>query len=144
MWDEAEQKIVNEGLSEEDPTYAYWNAIYNANNGSGRGWKHQEIENVVVTNHELFIGTMAGTEASKTEKVFGGDWYSVGGWTLTLVSKGDNTGWNGPIASGIEATKAQAAATEGIYTLTGVKANKLQRGMNIIIRNGKATKVFVK
>ena len=144
MWDEAEQKIVNEGLSEEDPTYAYWNAIYNANNGSGRGWKHQEIENIVVTNHELFIGTMAGTEASKTEKVFGGDWYSVGGWTLTLVSKGDNTGWNGPIASGIEATKAQAAATEGIYTLTGVKANKLQRGMNIIIRNGKATKVFVK
>ena len=144
MWDEAEQKIVNEGLSEDDPTYAYWNAIYNANNGSGRGWKHQEIENIVVTNHELFIGTMAGTEASKTEKVFGGDWYSVGGWTLTLVSKGDNTGWNGPIASGIEATKAQAAATEGIYTLTGVKANKLQRGMNIIIRNGKATKVFVK
>jgi hypothetical protein len=144
MWQEAEKKIVEEGMAEDDPMYAYYNAIYNANNAQGRGFKHQAIENIVVTNHELFLGTMCGTEASKTEKVFGGAWYSVGGWTLTLTAKGDNTGWEGPLASGVETVKANAAAIEGIYSLTGVRNGKLQRGLNIIVRNGKAQKVFVK
>ena len=117
--------------------------IYNANNSQGRGWKHQEIDNLVVTNHELFIGTMCGTEASRTEKVFAGNWYSVGGWTLTLIAKGDNTGWEGPL-TGIETIVNDNAVADGIYTIAGVKTGKLQHGLNIVVRNGKALKIMVK
>ena len=124
--------------------YDHWDAIYNANNGNGRGWKHQEMANIEVKNHELLIGTMAGTAASQTPKVFAGNWYSVGGWTLTLVAKGDNTGWDGPLATGISNTVVKTTATDGIYTLSGVKADKLQRGLNIVITNGQARKVMVK
>ena len=118
-------------------------AIATANGSLGRGWKHQEIDNIVVTNHELLIGTMAGTEESKTEKVFAGNWYSVGGWTLTLIAKGDNTGWEGPLADSIVTVEAMKAV-DGIYTLTGAKTTSLKRGLNIIVRNGKAQKVMVK
>ena len=118
-------------------------AIYNANNGEGRGWKHMtDFATVTVTNHELFIGTMTGTEDSKTEKVFAGNWYSVGAWKLTLTEKGDNGDWAGPI-TGIE-TVSNNVKVDGIYTLTGVKADKMQRGLNIVVRNGKVQKVLVK
>jgi hypothetical protein len=116
--------------------------IYNANNGEGRGWKTLEIPSVEVKEHELFIGMMTGTEASKTEKVFTGGWFSTGGWTLTLVQAGDNAGWNGPI-TGIQNIESNMKV-DGIYTLTGVKADKLQRGINIVVRNGKVQKVLVK
>ena len=119
-------------------------SIYYANDGKGRGWQHQEMTGIEVKNHELLIGTMSGTEASKTEKVFAGNWYSVGGWTLTLVSLGDNTGWGGPIESGIATILVNNSLTDGIYTLSGVKTNKLQRGVNIIITNGNVRKVMVK
>ncbi len=118
--------------------------IMNANDGNGRGWKHMEMDGIKVTNHELLIGTMCGTAASKTEKVFGGSWYSVGGWTLTLIEMGDNTGWEGPIAAGIETLKANSIVADGIYTVAGQKASQLRRGLNIIVRNGKAQKVLVK
>jgi hypothetical protein len=117
-------------------------AIYNANNGDGRGWKTLAINDIVVTNHELFIGTMTGTETSKANKVFAGAWYSVGGWTLTLIEKGNNSDWNGPI-TGIQNVDNNVKV-DGIYTLTGVKADKLQRGINIVVRNGKVQKVLVK
>ena len=117
--------------------------IYNANGAQGRGWKHQDIENVVVTNHELFIGTMCGTAESKTEKVFTGNWYSVGGWTLTLISKGDNAGWEGPL-TGIETMTVEKTVADGIYNIAGVKMSKLQRGLNIVVRNGKAQKILVR
>ena len=118
-------------------------AIFNANSAQGRGWKHQEISNIVVTNHEMFIGSQCGTAESKTEKVFAGDWYSVGGWTLTLTAKGDNEGWNGPVTA-IETVKGESKQLDGIYTITGMKAQKLQRGLNIIVRNGSVRKVLVK
>ncbi len=76
--------------------------------------------------------------------MFAGNWYSVGGWTLTLVAKGDNTGWDGPLATGISNTVVKTTAADGIYTLSGVKADKLQRGLNIVITNGQARKVMVK
>ena len=117
---------------------------YNANGSEGRGWKYQEMTGIVVTDHQLLIGTMAGTAASKTEKVFAGAWYSVGGWTLTLTAKGDNTGWEGPIASGIKTLKGDAKNADAIYTLTGAKIGKLQRGLNIVISNGKTRKIMVK
>ena len=139
IWAQAEQ-AVNDGTADD----LQW-AIYNANSGNGRGWKHQEMTNIVVTNHELTIGTMCGTEASQTEKVFAGSWYSVGGWTLTLTAMGDNAGWAGPIESGIATvTVNNGAMADGIYTLSGVKTNRLQRGMNIIVTNGQVRKLMVK
>ena len=137
MWEEAKEAVESGDYTDEQYS------IYNANSGLGRGWKHQVIEKVVVNNHEMFIGTMCGTADSKTAKVFAGNWYSVGGWTLTLVAKGDNAGWSGPV-TGVETMKTVNAVANGIYTVTGVKVNKLQRGLNIIVNNGKAQKVLVK
>ncbi len=148
MWEEAYTKIVEEGMPTEDPMFEYYNAIYNANSTQGRGWRHQEIAELTVTDHKLTIGTQCGTELSATEKVFAGNWYSVGGWTLTLTAMGNNDGWSGPlqqyIATGVESMKTVSAELEGIYTLSGAKVNKLQRGLNIVVRNGKAIKVLVK
>jgi len=141
IWQQAVDAIDG-GLSETDPMYEYYSAIYNANSGNGRGWKHMEMD-VVVANHQLTIGVKAGV-ADENVKVFGGNWFSAGGWTLTLVEKGNNDGWNGPIAEGVETVKSNAATIEGIFTLNGVRTNKLQRGLNIVIRNGKAQKIFVK
>ena len=74
----------------------------------------------------------------------GGNWFSAGGWTLTLTAKGDNAGWEGPIATEIASVKEANHMADGIYTLTGVKSARLQRGVNIIISGGKAQKVLVK
>lgn len=151
MWEEANVKINGAdgqpAIAEDDPLYTYYQTIYNANGGVGRGWQHQEFTGITVADHKLTIGTMTGTEASKTEKVFAGNWYSVGGWTLTLEQMGNNDGWEGPVAdalaSGIE-TVSVKPVIEGIYSLTGVRTNRLQRGLNIVVRNGKTMKILVK
>ena len=144
IWEEAKaimESAEYNSLSEDEQ--ARIDAIYMQNNNEGRGWKHMtDFATVTVTNHELFIGTMTGTEDSKTEKVFAGNWYSVGAWKLTLTEKGDNGDWAGPI-TGIE-TVSNNVKVDGIYTLTGVKADKMQRGLNIVVRNGKVQKVLVK
>lgn len=142
VWEEAKAKI--DELSEEDDEYAYYYAIAQANGGIGRGWQHLEIKDLVVTDHKLTIGFLAGGEAFGTEKTFAGSWYSVNGFTLTRTAEGNNDGWAGPIADGIENVKNNAVALDGIYTLNGVRAAKLQRGLNIVIKNGKAMKVIVK
>lgn len=116
--------------------------IYNANGGIGRGWKHMDIPSIEVTNHELLIGSQCGNPASSAGKTFTGGWYSVGGWTLTLLSMGNNDGWNGPV-SGINNVKSEQKP-DGIYTIAGLKTQKLQRGLNIIVRNGNVRKVIVK
>lgn len=95
IWEEA-KAMIEGGLAEDDPEYQYWSGIYSANNGNGRGFQHQELS-AVVANHQLLIGTAAGSEDLGTEKVFAGNWYSVGGWTLTLVQLGNNEGWPGPL-----------------------------------------------
>lgn len=136
IWEAAMAAYESGNYTEEEEAIAF------ANNQNGRGWKHQDMNGIVVTNHELLIGTMSGVEG-QTEKVFSGNWYSVGGWTLTLVAKGDNTGWEGPLADGIVAVEAQKTV-DGIYTLTGAKTNVMNRGLNIVVRNGKAQKILVK
>lgn len=136
MWEEAYQAYLDG-----TPT-AEQEAIYMANNENGRGWKHLTIEGIVVTNHELLIGTMAGVEG-KTPKAFGGAWYSVGGWTLTRTVKGDDGEWTGPI-TGIQNVETMKQVADGIYTITGVKVNQMKRGLNIVVRNGKTLKVMVK
>ena len=144
IWENAKaimESAEYNNLSEEEQKVI--DAIYEQNNSEGRGWKHMtDFATVTVTNHELFIGTMTGTAESKTEKVFAGAWYSVNAWKLTLTAKGDNADWTGPI-TGIE-TVNNNVKTDGIFTLTGVKADKLQRGINIVVRNGKVQKVLVK
>ena len=136
IWEEAKKAVESGTYTEEQ------NVIYNANNAQGRGWKHQTMD-VEVTNHELTIGAKAGV-AGENEKAFTGNWFSVGGWTLKLIELGNNEGWGGPIVEGIESVQNNTAVIEGIYTLTGAKVNKLQRGVNIVVRNGKAMKVLVK
>ena len=138
MWEEAKTAVESGNYTE------LQDLIYNANGSNGRGWQHQEMAGIVVTNHELLIGTAAGSEALGTPKVFAGGWYSVGGWTLTLTAKGDNTGWDGPIASGISETNVALKAEDGIYTISGVKTSQLQRGLNIVVSGGKAVKVMKK
>ncbi|MCR4602419.1 MAG: hypothetical protein K5683_02650 [Prevotella sp.] len=143
LWEQAKLNVEGE-MAVTDPEYDFWSNVYNANSGNGRGWQIQEMAGIEVKNHELLIGTMAGTAASKTEKVFAGNWYSVGGWTLTLTAKGDNTGWEGPLATGISSTTINDNVADGIYTLSGVKTGKVQRGLNIVVRNGEVRKVMVK
>ena len=138
IWEEAMKAVDNGSFTDEQLT------IYNANNALGRGWKHQQMNGIVVDNHQLLIGTAAGSEALGTPETFAGAWYSVGGWTLTLTALGDNTGWDGPLANGIATITTINRVTDGIYRLSGVKAGKLQRGLNIVISNGKAQKIIVK
>ena len=100
---------------------------------------------IKVENHELLIGSMTGTEESKTPKVFTGGWYSIGEWTLTLIEAGDNTNWGGPIESGITTVYVNNSnIADGIYTISGIRTNTLQRGVNIVVNNGKVRKVTVK
>ena len=142
IWEAAKAAYEAGDYTDEDYTIYTINTV--DGDYVGRGWKHQEMTGIVVTNHELLIGAKTGTEDSKTEKVFGGNWFSAGGWTLTLTAKGDNTGWEGPIATKIASVKEDNCLSDGIYTLTGVKSGRLQRGVNIIISGGKAQKVLVK
>ena len=66
-------------------------------------------------------------------------------FTLTMTKKGDNSGWEGPIVAGIdEVVNSQSIAIDGIYTVTGARVNSLQKGLNIVVSNGKAMKVLVK
>ena len=142
IWEAA--KAAYEAGDNSDEVYNIYNTNVVEGEGIGRGWKYQEMTGIVVTNHELLIGAMTGTESSKTEKLFGGNWFSAGGWTLTQTAQGDNTGWEGPIATEIASVKEANRVADGIYTLTGVKSARLQRGVNIIISGGKAQKVLVK
>ena len=142
IWEAA--KAAYEAGDNSDEVYNIYNTNVVEGEGIGRGWKYQEMTGIVVTNHELLIGAMTGTESSKTEKVFGGNWFSAGGWTLTQTAQGDNAGWEGPIATEIASVKEANRVADGIYTLTGVKSARLQRGVNIIISGGKAQKVLVK
>lgn len=48
------------------------------------------------------------------------------------------------LETGISAVEANNAATDGIYSATGVKYNKLQKGLNIVRKGGKTFKVLKK
>ena len=48
-------------------------------------------------------------------------------------------------ATGISAIESDfAAKADGIYTVSGLKVNKLVKGVNIVVKDGKATKVVKK
>ena len=118
-------------------------AIWNANSGKGRGWKKVEISGVNVDNHMLVIGFT--TNSQRTGKECKAAWVSATDFTLTLTEQGDNTGWDGPI-TGISAVpnEKRANAIDGIYTLSGARVAAPQRGLYIIVQDGKSRKVIIR
>ena len=140
IWDAVDKKQADEGrssLTEEEAL------IWNANAGKGRGWKWMTLEGVKVENHLLVIGFTNNEQ--RTGKASTAAWYSVTDFSLTLTEQGDNTGWDGPI-TGISETPSEQRATaiDGIYTLSGARVQKAQRGLYIIVQGGKSRKVIMK
>lgn len=140
IWEEANERFAT--MTDADPDYFDVRNIVNANGGQGYGWMHLDIPAIEVKDHKLVIGMAVGEQY--TGKAFTGTWFSVDNWTLTLTQKGDNSGWDGPLATGINEIATDKVAVDGIYTINGVRTNKLQRGLNIVVRNGKAMKIMVK
>lgn len=140
IWENACERF--ETMTDSDPDYFYIQGIVNANGGNGFGWQYLEITGVEVKDHKIVIGMC--TDIARTGKQFEGTWFSVTDWTLTLTKKGDNSGWDGPLATGINEIATETLAVDGIYTVNGVRTNKLQRGLNVVVRDGKAMKIMVK
>lgn len=116
--------------------------IFKANEFKGRGWFDNSVE-IEVKNHVLVVGVSCDYAFlnKAEEENFKGTWFSADDFKLTLVKAGDNTGWDPSTGISEVATSASANA---IYTLTGAKVNALQKGLNIVVKNGKATKILVK
>jgi len=136
----------NEG-SETCPTGVDENdwAIFSANGGVGRGWFNNSVT-IEVKNHVLVLGvTCDYAFVNKTEEEkFSGTWFSADNFVLTLTKAGDNTGWD-PTTGISDATVAEASATDAIYTISGARANTLQKGINIVkMSDGSVKKVLVK
>lgn len=133
-----------QSMLETDPNYFTTQGIVNANAGNGFGWEHVEIPGIVVTDHKILIGMT--TDSVRTGKPFTGKWFSVTNWTLTLTNAGDNSGWTGPMETGIEEISIVGQkAVDGIYTINGQRLNRVNRpGLYIVVRNGKAMKVLMK
>lgn len=141
IWVDACERF--ETMTDADPEYFEVLNITNAHSGAGYGWMHLEVANIEVKDHKIVIGMT--TDGNRTGKEFTGTWFSVGNWTLTLTAKGDNSGWDGPLATGIsEISNDNRVAVDGIYSVSGARVAKLQHGLNIVVRNGKAMKVMVK
>ena len=142
IWQEACVKFAD--MPDSDPAYFDTQAIVNANGGNGYGWEHLDLPGIVVEDHIIVIGMT--TDSLRTGVPFTGTWFSATNWTLTLTQKGDNTGWDGPLSTGIRETVVDAQKpSDGIYTINGVKVNAINnKGMYIIIRNGNAKKVLMK
>lgn len=140
IWEAIDAKAKAEGYSALDTEEL---AIWNANSGKGRGWKKVEISGVNVDNHMLVIGFT--TNSQRTGKECKAAWVSATDFTLTLTEQGDNTGWDGPI-TGISAVpnEKRANAIDGIYTLSGARVAAPQRGLYIIVQDGKSRKVIIR
>lgn len=140
IWEAIDAKEKAEGYSALDTEEL---AIWNANSGKGRGWKKVEISGVNVDNHMLVIGFT--TNSQRTGKECKAAWVSATDFTLTLTEQGDNTGWDGPI-TGISAVpnEKRANAIDGIYTLSGARVAAPQRGLYIIVQDGKSRKVIIR
>lgn len=142
IWEAACVAFAN--MPDSDPAYYDTQAIVNANGGYGYGWEHLDLPGIVVDNHVLVIGMT--TDSLRTGVPFTGTWFSATNWTLTMTQKGDNSGWEGPLADGIrETTIAATKPADGIYTVGGTRLNAINgKGLYIVIRDGKARKVMMK
>lgn len=83
-------------------------------------------------NSEISIRNILATAATDpVDEYFGADF-------KVKVTKGG-------IATGINGIESDfAAKADGIYTISGLKVNKLVKGVNIVVKDGKATKVVKK
>ena len=128
-----------DGIDEAD-----WN-IFSANGGIGRGWFNNKLE-IEVTNHVLVIGVSCDTQflAPVKPETWAGTWFSADNFTLTMISAGDNTGWNP--ATGIEVVEtSKASAVSSVYSISGARTNGLKKGINIVkMSDGQVKKIFVK
>lgn len=141
IWQDADERFKD--MLTDDPDYYEVQGIANAHDSQGFGWMWMELPEAEVKDHKLVIGF--STDQARTGKAFTGNWFSVTDFTLTMTKKGDNSGWEGPIVDGIdEVVNSQSIAIDGIYTVTGARVNSLQKGLNIVVSNGKAMKVLVK
>ena len=138
IWEEAYVEVNEKGNTDPDVM-----AIYNANGSQGRGWEWLALDNVKVEDHVLVIGVT--TDSLRTGKPFEGQWFSVTDWSLTLVEKGDNAGWDGPITAVEAVEQKNVLAVDGIFDFTGRRVSGTQKpGLYIVVTNGKARKVLVR
>lgn len=84
----------------------------------------------------LFYDFMANTESvnQKVTRYYAPDW-------TVKVTKSGTTGIDG-ITDNADASADQRP--DGIYSITGYKTDKLMKGINIVVKDGKAKKVVVK
>lgn len=102
------------------------------------GYKTDEIDSR--KQFRLFEFTLP---TDKTKKVASITFQSTNYGKYPTVLGVSKKGYN--VASGIENVKPAQAAAQGIYTMGGVKLNKLQRGINIVkMADGTVKKVLVK
>jgi hypothetical protein len=157
-----EYRINNEGNIDDETMYHL--NVAAANNGNGRGWAYSKIE-IDVKDHVLTLGVTTDSVFTKGYKdidgadcvPFNGTWFSADNFTLTLLTPGDNTGWD-PTATGIESVVTPenvavrvengAIITNGeIYSISGSRvANgaKVPAGVYIVRQGKVAKKVLVK
>lgn len=133
IWQDAVEKYDG-GFGDSD-----YMEIAQANGGIGHGWEWLTLPVVEVKDHTLTIG--ATTDGARTGKPFEGTWFSATDWSLTLIAKGNNDGWNGPITAvpEVRANMAQGA----IFSIDGRRVSNMNRpGLYIITENGRAHKVM--
>lgn len=157
-----EYKLNNEGNINEETMY-HLNVVA-ANEGNGRGWAYNKIE-IEVKDHVLTLGVTSDSVFTQAYKDVNGDacvpftgtWISADNFTLTLLTPGDNTGWN-PTATGIESVVTPenvavhvengAIITNGeIYSISGSRVangTKVPAGVYIVRQGKVAKKVLVK
>ena len=157
-----EYKLNNEGNINEETMY-HLNVVA-ANEGNGRGWAYNKIE-IEVKDHVLTLGVTSDSVFTQAYKdvdgvacvPFTGTWISADNFTLTLLTPGDNTGWN-PTATGIESVvtpenvavrveNGAIIANGEIYSISGSRVangTKVPAGVYIVRQGKVAKKVLVK
>jgi hypothetical protein len=157
-----EYKLNNEGNINEETMY-HLNVVA-ANDGNGRGWAYNKIE-IEVKDHVLTLGVTSDSVFTQAYKDVDGDacvpftgtWISADNFTLTLLTPGDNTGWN-PTATGIESVvtpenvavrveNGAIIANGEIYSISGSRVangTKVPAGVYIVRQGKVAKKVLVK
>lgn len=134
IWQEAYYEYIENGNGD-------FFEVYNVNNATGYGWEWLTLPAVEVKNHTLTIG--ATTDGARTGKAFEGTWFSATDFSLTLLQKGNNDDWNGPITSVTELRNAATAKT--VYSIDGRRVSNTNRpGLYIITENGRTRKVVTR
>ncbi|MCR5130117.1 MAG: hypothetical protein K6C10_01480 [Prevotella sp.] len=98
-----------------------------------QGFYDNEVYCYVADDGKLRIGACNKTAESA-------DWVPFTNWRLYYLGQESSH----ESTTGVRETDLTPAAIEAIYSIDGRRLNSLQKGLNIVIRNGKSTKVLVK